>query len=192
MKRTNPLLFNAGNEQPHDDAISYHYKFTHLFNCYRGELHHTALKITQSKSVAEDVVHDVFMKLWLKRTEILTISVAELRPYLHTMTRNRVLDNIRKNKRENLAIQRMGHKYSNFYMLHDRCTANLYDQTLHKVVQQMPAKQQQAYRFVKELGLSYKATAETMRISNLTVKKHIANAMKSIQTYFKKNAMAPY
>jgi len=183
-KTTSPV---TDSEKPTADTLRYQYSFTDLFNSYRGELYHTALKITKSKLIAEDVVHDVFVKVWMKRAEL--HAVGQLRAYLHTMVRNRVLDKMKKNKCEHLIIKRLCYHYSSFDVLHDRFTTKQYNQLLHKAIKQMPAKQQQVYRFVKELGLSHKATAATMQISDLTVKKHIANAMKTIQNLLKRNGM---
>ena len=187
MEKTKTTTSATGSEKPNDDALRYQYSFTDLFNCYRSELYHTALKITKSKLIAEDAVHDVFLKVWMKRAEL--HAVEQLRAYLHTMVRNRVLDKLKKTKCEHLIIKQLyrGQTYSDIPQ--DRITASQYGQLLHKAVKEMPIKQQQAYRFVKELGLSHKATAATMQISDLTVKKHIANAMKTIQNLLKRNGM---
>lgn len=189
MKKTTTLLFEPRNEQPGNETAGYQYSFTELFNCCRGELYHTALKITRSKPVAEDVVHDVFLKVWLKRTEI--HSITQLRPYLHTMVKNRVLDIFKKSRDEHLIIKRLRYHYAGTGRPEDRATISHYGELLQKAIQQMPPRQQQVYRFVKELGLSYKATAERMRISGLTVKKHISNAMLFIKDQFRKNGISP-
>lgn len=171
------------------NPLSHSSDFTHLFNSYRGELYRTALKITGSKPLAEDAVHNVFLKMWLKRAEIHLIR--HLRPYLHTMIKNCILDTIKKQKCERLVISRLYSDYTDAEILQDRYAIHQYDQLLQTIVQQMPSRQQQVYHFVKELGLSYKATAGMLRISGLTVKKHISNAMEFIRDQFIKNGIFP-
>lgn len=171
------------------DTMSHTSDFTHLFNSYRDELYRTALKITGSRTLAEDAVHNVFLKMWLKRSEIHLIR--HLRAYLHTMIKNCILDTIKKQKCERSVINRLYSDYNGAEILQDRYALHQYDQLLHTIVQQMPSRQQQVYHFVKEQGLSYKVTADRLKISGLTVKKHISNAMEFIRNQFIKNGISP-
>ena len=169
------------------ETHNYQVTFTTLFKDYRLELYNTAFKITKSKATAEDIVHDVFLKLWLKRAEL--DNIEKFRSYLFVMARNRVLDKIKKYKRESHLTENLNYRTVTGEDIEDRITSREYAYLLKKTVARMPLKQQHAFRLVKETGLSYKETASILHISDLTVKKHITNALKFISYHFKISGM---
>ncbi len=67
--------------------------FEQLFRTYQPELHAFATRYVHSESVAEDVVHDVFVAIWARRAEW-TVQ-GSVRGYLFGATRNRALSHVR-------------------------------------------------------------------------------------------------
>ncbi len=74
--------------------------FEVLFRTWHGALCDTAFRYVQSQAVAEELVQDLFLALWLKRTQ--WNIVGSLRAYLLTAARNRALHFLR---REGLAMR---------------------------------------------------------------------------------------
>ncbi len=68
--------------------------FVCLFDTYYLSLHNFARSIVLSSSLADDIVQDVFLKLWDSAFE-LNIS-SSLKAYLFTMVKNRSLNSLRK------------------------------------------------------------------------------------------------
>ena len=72
--------------------------FAQLFNCYRNRIYTFALKLTHSTTVAEEIVGDVFLKIWLRRTSLNEIE--NFKAYINIMARNetyKILKLIAKN-----------------------------------------------------------------------------------------------
>jgi DNA-directed RNA polymerase specialized sigma24 family protein len=44
--------------------------FTRLFNNYRNKIYTIAFELTESSATAEEIVQDVFLKIWLKRASL--------------------------------------------------------------------------------------------------------------------------
>jgi RNA polymerase sigma-70 factor (ECF subfamily) len=44
--------------------------FATLFNYYRNKIYGVALKLTHSTTVAEEIVEDVFVKIWSRRATL--------------------------------------------------------------------------------------------------------------------------
>lgn len=71
-------------------------KFEQIYKKYYNFMYHTALKITQSTTLAEDAVHDAFIQV-LKEIDIIRLeNENSLKYYLYTVTRERSIDFLRK------------------------------------------------------------------------------------------------
>src|ERR1700730_18643795 len=76
-----------------DDANSY----KQLFQLYYNRLFQFALSITHSRESAEEIVSDVFLKLWIKRKSLLKIQNKHL--YFYICTKNLSIDRLAKEKK---------------------------------------------------------------------------------------------
>jgi RNA polymerase sigma-70 factor (family 1) len=155
--------------------------FTQLFHYYRGTVYTTAIKFLHSPALAEEIVQDVFLKIWLKRAEI--GEVKHLQGYLFIMARNIIFDRIKKLSYEStvsgiLADEQISAGETDYLIRHHQC-----QQFLKQAIEQLPPQQQKIYSFVKEDGLSHERIADIMKISKHTVKKHMALALQSIRKY---------
>ena len=74
------------------------YAFTQVFDHYRGAVYGTAIKFLKSPQQAEEIVQDIFLKLWVKRAEL--PAVQNFNGFLFTMARNAILDRLRKTATE--------------------------------------------------------------------------------------------
>ncbi|MEM9549356.1 MAG: sigma factor, partial [Bacteroidota bacterium] len=73
-------------------------KFKEVFKEYYNPLCNFAATITSDRKMAQDVVQDVFMKLWAKREE-LVINTSE-KSYLFQAVKNRAFEILRKRQNE--------------------------------------------------------------------------------------------
>jgi RNA polymerase sigma-70 factor (ECF subfamily) len=65
--------------------------FDHIYREHRRTVFLTALRITKDPTAADDVTHDVFVRLW-RRPARFDSARGELGPYLRLMARSRALD----------------------------------------------------------------------------------------------------
>ena len=72
--------------------------FTKFFTLHRNRIYSIAFKITHSTTAAEEIVQDVFLKIWLRKDRL--IEIQNFSAYLFVVTRNTVykaLNRIAKN-----------------------------------------------------------------------------------------------
>jgi len=67
--------------------------FDRLFEAYFDRLRRFAYRYVRSWEEAEDVVHDVFVRLWARHDQL--SSITDLEAYLYTATRNRAMSRLK-------------------------------------------------------------------------------------------------
>jgi RNA polymerase sigma-70 factor (family 1) len=161
----------AGNEKA----------FTQLFDHFRGTVYGVAFKFLRSPVLAEEIVQDVFMKLWLKRGEL--DAVKRLDAYLFVMARNFIFDRIKKMSYENTAQASLPENVpsaddTEYLIRQHQC-----QQFLLEAIELLPPQQKQVYHLARVEGLSHEMIAAKMQLSKHTVKKHMAMALQTIRKY---------
>lgn len=156
--------------------------FANLFNHYRNKIYGIAFKLTHSKTVAEEITEDVFLKIWSRRS---TLNETEnFSAYLFRIARNetyKVLKQIAKNYKIVLLSENnepIANENSEDYVIGKELAT-----LLQKAIDRLPHQQKQVYRLMKEEELKRSEVAELLQIQPETVKFHLAQAMKNIRTF---------
>ena len=150
-----------------------------LFERYYSPLCHFAFKFVQEVHLAEEVVSDVFLALWLKKQ---TIEIRlNLRAYLYTAVRNQSLNYVKKNRNyfEDLEVGDKEEKISDSNADTFITYKELKDD-IDALLRQLPEKRQVIFRLNRIDGLSYKEIAEILSISIHTVQNQMVAAVKFI------------
>ena len=154
--------------------------FAEIFRRYRNLVFTFSLALTKSKETAEDVVQDVFSKLWERRDQIDTLQ--SFQGYVKKIAYNYAISFFRKVKLDRELQQEL---YLNTRALHLEQRAEAFDHELpglyQKLIEQLPAQRKKAYLMSRDLGLSYETIAKKMGISKNTVRNHIAEALHFIR-----------
>lgn len=153
--------------------------FTKLYNQYKNIVYSAALRITKSKTLSEEVVQDVFLKIWQKK-EALT-DITNFENYLYISARNHIFNMIKKIARDTDLKNEIKHNSFEINTTDTFLKDQQYTTLLEQVLKKLPPQQQKIYKMAKEEGLSYQKIAELMELSPLTVKKHMAQALKFIR-----------
>jgi len=160
----------------YDDAIAY----KELFLLYHAKLISFSSSITKSKESAEEVISDVFLKLWIKRSSLTRVSNFHL--YIYIITKNLSINYLLKQKRETTFS--FDHAVVEFKSCYQDPEESLISaemiQRLQIAIQALPPKCQLIFKLVKEDGLKYKDVAELLNLSHKTVENQMTIALKKI------------
>ncbi|MDR2283728.1 MAG: RNA polymerase sigma-70 factor [Sphingobacterium sp.] len=155
--------------------------FLMLYDKYWERLFVYAVNIVKDRNEAEDVVQEVFTKLWRVRESLL--SVRNLNAYLITITRNQALKNILGSKRMTESIQSFIYYVEHDYPSLDKeYDAKELASLIEKHVDHLPEKMKEIFVLSRENGLSNKEIADSLNISEHTVKKQINNSLRRIRS----------
>ena len=156
--------------------------FTQIYNNYRNKIYSIAFELTESTTVAEEIVQDTFLKIWVKRDSL--HEVEHFRAYLFTITRNYVFTALKRIARqESLEVSAVQDAPLYDHDTEDRVLNNEYTRILQAAIDRLPEQQKQVYNLIKKEGLKREEAAAALHLSPETVKTHLAQAMRSIRTY---------
>ncbi|MGE3247496.1 MAG: sigma-70 family RNA polymerase sigma factor [Beijerinckiaceae bacterium] len=74
----------------------------HLYDEEAGRLVAVAMRIVRRRELAEEVVHDAFISIW-NRSVSFDPALGSARGWIYTVVRNRALNVVRDNRREDIA-----------------------------------------------------------------------------------------
>jgi RNA polymerase sigma-70 factor (family 1) len=154
--------------------------FSEIYNRYAESLASFASSKLYTLEDAKDIVHDVFVKLWTERRS-LTID-RNLKAYLFTLTRYRIIDQIRKNiTREEYAdiVQALALSYE--LSVEQRVYAKELQLCLEKSLTQLPPRVVEIFKLSREQHLSISQIAQKLQLSEQTVKNQLSTALKHLR-----------
>ena len=155
--------------------------FRELFNNYHGKLYTYILKITGSNETAEDIVHDVFLKLWLQKERLPEIQ--QLNAYLFKMSHNAALNGLRRLAKRTLVMTELAKSVNQESSNpDDKLVRKEVLQLIHNAVGKLTPQQKEVFKLSREEGMKQEDIAKRLNISIFTVKRHLTDALKHLRT----------
>ncbi|HLX91474.1 MAG TPA: sigma-70 family RNA polymerase sigma factor [Puia sp.] len=140
-------------------------------------------RITSSIELSEEIVQDVFTKIWMTR-ETLT-EIRSFKHYLFVISKNHALTALKKTIRErkNLADFQKDHLHviDGADSLLDEKRLSLIDEAINTLSE----RRKEVFIMNRKERMSYKQIATQLQISTESVKTHLKLAKKSITAYLK-------
>jgi RNA polymerase sigma-70 factor (ECF subfamily) len=160
--------------------------FRTIYDAYQHQVFSFAFYLTKSSDIAEEVVQEVFIRIWEKRAQLNPDTY--LLAYIKKITQNLVMDIFRKANRERSLQQ---HIYNYMCKLEQQDTDSLLEKELDLVyrqaLQQLPPQQSIVFSLSRDENLSYQEIADQLHLSRNTVRNHMAEAIKSVRHYIRHN-----
>ena len=152
-------------------------EYNKAVNQYADGIYRFILKNIKDEENARDIVQDSFEKLWSRVKEV---SVEKAKSYLFRSAYNRMIDLIRKEKKQSVL---------NDQLFEERTTDHQYSdvgEILNKAVEYLPADQRSVLMLRDYEGYSYKEIAEITKLSEPQVKVYIYRARVFLKNYIGK------
>lgn len=163
--------------------------FADLFYAYHNQLGEYVMLLTHSPEMTQEIIQDVFVKVWLNRETL--ANVDKFTSYLFILTRNYTLNCIRKSVNERKGQEQYTrsalHDDDNLFTESDQETDRDYQALIDKAVANLPPQQQKVF-MLRQAGLKNPEIAEKMAISTDSVKKYQQWALKSVSEFVKTHA----
>lgn len=162
--------------------------FRTVYNVYRKKIAAFAWLLTESEELTDEILQEVFVKLWLNRSKL--DNVSNFNAWLHTITRNLVSDAMKKIAKQRTIVRPLKNDDdpAESYSADTILFAKENEKLLKDAIAQLTPQQQEILCLSKEQGMKNDEIAGHLGINPMTVKNHLINAKRSIRQYFKQHA----
>lgn len=162
--------------------------FREIYDLYKERFYAAGLKMTRSQDIAEEIVQEVFVSLWMRRSVLLNIENPD--SYLFAIVYNSISAHFKKLALEKTMKQRVSERMPEGECLtEDKLIEKENTRLLQHIIDGLPPQQQLIYHLSREEGLSREEIASRLQISPNTVKNHLLKACKYIRIHFSKVMM---
>ncbi|WP_165806429.1 RNA polymerase sigma-70 factor [Chitinophaga parva] len=166
-----------------------HAAFRLLFEMYADKMHAAVYNYTKSTWVAEELVQEMFIRVWKYREQL--HAVKDPSAYLYRMIFNQINDWLKQAANEQRILDSIsGQDAVNPYDTGRQLDAAELQRILNAAVDSLPPQKKIIYQLNREQGLSYQEIADQLQLSVNTVRNHLVEANKLLRNYLKNYSLA--
>lgn len=155
--------------------------FDRVYELYSHKLFSFVFKILKNEAEADDIVQEVFVKIWESRRKLEDYKL--LNSYIFTIAYNNSIDLIRKRVNNTKYLEHLKNSASINVSptIISHIEFNELNNQAEKLIANLPERQKQVYLLHREEGLTYPEIAEKLGISKNTVENHMVKALKYLR-----------
>ncbi len=170
---TDEELFSLLKE---DDQLAY----LEIYDRYKVLLQNHAMKKLSDMDDVEDILQELFIDVWDKRSAIhLTTGLAS---YLYTAVRNRIFNHFYKKQREGKYLNSLGDVIEKGEYVTDLAIREKeYAEIIKNEIYALPPRMKEVFLLHRNEGLTYKEIAEQLGTSELTVATQVKKSLKTLR-----------
>jgi len=154
--------------------------FERLFKTYYDSLCAYANSIIKDYDAVEDIVHEVFIKVWEKRDEM--SEKQSIKSYLYTSVHNRCLNFIRDNKKFTQGSEYFENTSDSQDAEEEAIQQAELEAKVHAAINTLPEKCKEVFTLCKLEGKKYAEVSEILGISVKTIENQMGKALKVLRT----------
>ena len=156
--------------------------FKKVFTTYYSLLYHYAFTIIPEEAIAEEIVQNVFFKLWLKKDKLEILH--SVKAYLYKSIHNECMDQLKKRRYRGLFISHMVNNNKNLVSGEDagrKVEMNELEKELRKALNDLPNDCRTIFQLSRFEGLKYRQIADQLGLSIKTVEAQMGKALKRLR-----------
>jgi RNA polymerase sigma-70 factor (ECF subfamily) len=153
--------------------------FNDIYRLYFHPVYSNAVKITRDHAVAEDILQEVFITLWEKRSTI--DPERSLAGWLFVLCYNRSINILRRRLRESLLYKQLPQPGES--SPEDEIKFGIQWNILENAMSRLSPQRRRVFELCKLQGKTYEEAATELHISKYTVKEYLSAALVAIKEY---------
>lgn len=159
--------------------------FAKLFHLHRNRLFTFLMRLTGSPEQTEDIIQDIFMKLWVQKEQL--TGIEQFGSYLFRMGQNQVLNSFKRAAKETLILSQLKREVlgADQPVAQENLELIEVQKRLNDAVSKLPDQQKLIFQLSREAGLKHEEIAERLHLSPHTVRNHMALALKAIREHLR-------
>lgn len=160
--------------------------FNCIYNYYAKPLYRKVYGIIKDEAKSEEIIQDLFIKVWQKREEI--DPDRAFKSFLYTIASNLAYDYLRKiacDKR--LTSQLLLNATDCYLHVEEDINLKTAELKLKEAINNLPYQQKQVFTLCKLEGKSYDETSLILGIATSTVNSHMVKSSRLVKAYMEKH-----
>ncbi|SDD00352.1 RNA polymerase sigma-70 factor [Niabella drilacis] len=158
--------------------------FDRLYRYYLPGLVSFANSVVRDRHRSEEVVGDVFVKIWENRKTL--TAIRNFSQYIYIATRHQALNYVKS--RKNISFEDLGEPAALSFKTPEGSMITAENlQAIARVINELPPRCRLVFRLIKEEGLKYQDVAGLLDLSVKTVENQMTIAMKRIVELLEKS-----
>jgi len=158
--------------------------FDELYRLYYPKLYVYSKSFLKIDSGIDDILQEVFVKVWMNRQNIKKVETYNA--FLYTITKNTLLNEIRSRlKSEEFRADLFYKSVATEFITQQTVEYNDIKKQVDQLVLQLPEKRRRIYLMSREQGKSNAEIAAELGISVKTVEDHMTNALRFLKDRLK-------
>ncbi len=159
-----------------------HAAFRTIYSQYKLRLAGGLLRMLKSPGLVEEVLQELFMRLWEHRERI--DPSRPIKAYLFAIGENLVRDTFRRVAKDRKMREGMLQAMDEVYWhVEERIVAREIKSELYRVIDMLPPKRREVYKLFKLEAKSYEEIGRELKISTGTVNDHMKKANAFVKNY---------
>ena len=155
--------------------------FDEIYHQFNYKLYKFVLALIKSEVDTEDLVHEVFVKVWENRERLINPEAFD--SYLFTIAYNATVSFLRKRAKNSAYIEYIKSVQVPIDEsgLNEEINDEEINSKLNELIEQMPTRQREVFKLKHFENYSYKEIADQLNISVNTVENHMVKAHKFLK-----------
>ena len=150
-----------------------------VYKNYCEKVFDYAMLMTGNEAMSEDMVQEVFLKVWQHRKKLKVVE--DFNGYLYILYRNHILDAMKRQQKET-SVRHEYYKKTKDIFVDDCIGCKETQQAITKAVQQLPQQRQLVYTLGREYGWTREEIANKLNVAQNTVKAQMQQALRFLKT----------
>lgn len=155
----------------------------YIFQAYHKKIYFFVIKLGMSNAIAEELVQDVFVKVWNSKQYIK--ESGNIQSYIYTIAKNVVIDEYKRQVKRKAAEDYQIHLMNPSNDTERRVEYNELKSTIGKILEKLPEKRRMVFEMSRFEGKKNREIAEEMGISIKTVETHLTLALQTFKSSLK-------
>ncbi len=156
-----------------------HKAFTSLYERYWRQVYNFCRLYLNNRSTAEEIVQEVFVKIWESRESIK--EEENFKGLLFIITRNQIFNRHRKNVNEDFYKMTVLSAMEDSYNIEEEIEARDLSKYIDRLIEEFPPRRREIFNLSRKEHKSYKEIADLLQISEKTVENQIGEALKHLK-----------
>ena len=164
-------------------------EFENSFKEYYSPLCKYAYSLISNKDLCEDLVQEIFLKIWDKKPIINN----SLSSYLYRAVKNACIDQLKKMAQQVIIpIEDVEDPIDSSFEIRRDENIELFKKKVETAIQNLPPRCREIFIMRRNLQMSYNEISESLNISKKTIENQMSSAIKKLRIQFKKSDLLIY